>query len=52
MPKLMPLPMTMDERNALAMFRWPMQSLVNAKVTSVPTVSDQDSASTAAAERK
>ena len=27
MPKLMPLPMTMDERNALAMFRWPMREL-------------------------
>ena len=52
MPKLMPLPMTIDERNALAMLRWPMVSSVKAKATKVPTVSDQPSASTPASERK
>ena len=51
-PKLIPLPMTIDDRNALAMLRCPMVSSVNAKVTSAPTVSDQPSASTPASERK
>ncbi len=51
-PKLIPLPMTIDERNALAMLRWPMVSSVTAKAASAPTVSDQPSASTPASVRK
>ena len=47
----MPLPMTMDERKALARFRWPMVSLVKAKVATTPTASDQESAPTPRNER-
>ena len=51
MPKLMPLPTTIDDRNAVATLSSPIVRRVIANVTRVPTASDHDSAPTARTER-
>ena len=51
MPKLMPLPTTIDDRNALTLLRWPMVRRARPNVTTAPAASDMNSAISPAAVR-
>ena len=51
-PKLMPLPTTIDDRKAVTLLRCPMVRRTNPNVASVPVASAPSKAAKAATDRK